>query len=45
MDVLCSKLVKMVNDVQLLLRTIMDAIRKSTDLYGLPWMMPGRIRG
>ena len=34
----------MVKDVQVFLRIDMDEIRKSTDQYGLPRMMPDRIR-
>ena len=40
-----QNLSRMVKDVQVLLRMITDAIRKSTDQYGLPRMMPDRIRG
>ena len=36
---------KMVKDVEVLLRMTTDAIRKSTDQYGLPQIMPDRIRG
>ena len=35
-----QNLSRMVKDVQVLLRMITDAIRKSTDEYGLPRMMP-----
>ena len=40
-----QKLSRMVKDVQVLLRMITDATRKSTAQYGLPRMMPDRIRG
>ena len=40
-----QKLSRMAKDVQVLLRMITDATRKSTDQYGLPRMMPDRIRG
>ena len=40
-----QKLSRMVKDVEVLLRMNTDATRKSTDQYGLPRMMPDRIRG
>ena len=40
-----QKLSRMFKDAQVLLRLITDATQNSTDQYGLPRMMPDRIRG